>query len=69
MLFLEEFGKTPDQLFKTFDPNPVAAASLAQVFKATTFDDRQVAVKVNLTCKAEGDWGGGGGGGGGGKAS
>lgn len=48
MLFLEEFGKTPDQLFKTFDPNPVAAASLAQVFKATTFDDHQVAVKVSV---------------------
>eukprot|EP00731_Ephydatia_muelleri_P026264 Em0018g364a len=46
LLFLEEFGKTPDQLFKTFDSNPVAAASLAQVFKATTADDRHVAVKV-----------------------
>jgi predicted unusual protein kinase regulating ubiquinone biosynthesis (AarF/ABC1/UbiB family) len=42
----EEFGKTPDQLFRTFDPNPLAAASLGQVHRATLDDGREVAVKV-----------------------
>jgi len=46
ILFLEDFGTTPYQLFKSFCPKPVAAASLAQVFKAVTHDDRKVAVKV-----------------------
>ena len=45
-LFLEDFGKTPEQLFQSFDIIPVAAASLAQVFKATTQNNQEVAVKV-----------------------
>ncbi|XP_027892164.1 putative aarF domain-containing protein kinase 5 isoform X1 [Xiphophorus couchianus] len=45
-LFLEDFNKTPEQLFKTFNYEPIAAASLAQVHKAELYDGTPVAVKV-----------------------
>lgn len=45
-MFIKEFGQTPDELFIEFDYNPIAAASLAQVFKAKTKDGHRVAVKV-----------------------
>lgn len=45
-LFVEEFGKTPDELYAEFNYEPIAAASLAQVFKAKCKDGRDVAVKV-----------------------
>lgn len=50
ILFLEDFGKTVDALFKRFNCVPVAAASLAQVFRATTHQEQEVAVKVLLSC-------------------
>ena len=45
-MFMQDLGQTPDQLFKEFDREPIAAASLAQVFKATTDAGKRVAVKV-----------------------
>jgi ubiquinone biosynthesis protein len=42
----KEFGKDVDVLFATFDPIPIASASLAQVHIATTHDGTRVAVKV-----------------------
>ncbi|XP_057377247.1 uncharacterized aarF domain-containing protein kinase 5-like isoform X1 [Daphnia carinata] len=45
-LFDEEFGKDHKQLFQSFDEEPIAAASLAQVFRAKCHDGREVAVKV-----------------------
>lgn len=42
----EGLGRSVDELFSHFDSNAIAAASIAEVFKATTKDGHQVAVKI-----------------------
>jgi ubiquinone biosynthesis protein len=42
----QEFGATLEALFESFDPEPLAAASIGQVHRAVTRDGAQVAVKV-----------------------
>ncbi|WP_280185082.1 ABC1 kinase family protein [Nocardia gipuzkoensis] len=42
----EDFGKPLDVIFAEFDAEPVAAASIGQVYRARLHDGRQVAVKV-----------------------
>ena len=41
-----ELGAPPEQLFAEWDPVPLASASIGQVHRAITRDDRAVAVKV-----------------------
>jgi ubiquinone biosynthesis protein len=42
----EDIGGTPEEIFAEFDPEPVAAASIAQVYRARLRDGGEVAVKV-----------------------
>ncbi|HEV2059952.1 MAG TPA: AarF/ABC1/UbiB kinase family protein [Solirubrobacteraceae bacterium] len=41
-----EYGDSIENVFQTFDPVPIAAASIGQVYKARLHDGRAVAVKV-----------------------
>ncbi len=43
---IDELGAPPEDLYASFDTTPLAAASLGQVYRATTFDGDEVVVKV-----------------------
>jgi len=45
-IFNKDFGKSHKEIFTEFSEHPIAAASLAQVFKARTQEGDEVAVKV-----------------------
>src|ERR1700742_1211931 len=45
-LFVEELGDEPKNLFKTFDDQPFASASIAQVHYATLHSGEEVVVKI-----------------------
>src|SRR3954462_11789965 len=42
----QEYGEKIEDVFETFDPVPIAAASIGQVYRARLDDGRDVAVKV-----------------------
>jgi len=44
--FVAELGKTPDELFQSFERRPIASASIGQVHLARLRDGSKVAVKV-----------------------
>src|SRR3954454_19510115 len=48
-----EYGERVEDVFETFDPVPIAAASIGQVYKARLDDGRTVAVKVQYPGVAE----------------
>jgi len=43
---VQELGNTPKQLFREFDNEAFSAASIGQVHRALSFDDEELAVKV-----------------------
>ncbi len=45
-IFKEETGRFPEEVFKSFEEKPVAAASLAQVHRAVLNDGAEAAVKI-----------------------
>jgi predicted unusual protein kinase regulating ubiquinone biosynthesis (AarF/ABC1/UbiB family) len=52
-LFIEEMGAPPEERFASFDPTPIAAASIGQVHRAELPDGRVVAVKIQYPGIAE----------------
>ena len=52
-VIIEELGQPPERAFATWDPEPIAAASIGQVHRAITRDGRAVAVKVQYPGIAE----------------
>lgn len=45
-LMIEELGGPPEEVFAGFDPEPIAAASIGQVYRARLESGEEVAVKV-----------------------
>jgi ubiquinone biosynthesis protein len=59
-IITKELGAPPEELYKTFDPAPFAAASTAQVHEARLHDGTLVAVKVQrprIVAKTQADLG------------
>jgi len=52
-VFMAEFGLPPRKVFRRFEHEPFAAASIGQVHRATLDDGRKVAVKVQYPGVAE----------------
>lgn len=55
----KELGGPVDTVFKSFNPEPIASATIAQVHKGVTHDGQTVAVKVQypgLEHEVGGDW-------------
>lgn len=47
-IILSELGDTPERLFETWDPNPIASASIGQVHRAITKDGVAIALKIQF---------------------
>jgi predicted unusual protein kinase regulating ubiquinone biosynthesis (AarF/ABC1/UbiB family) len=45
-IIVRELGGEPEKLYASFDPTPIAAASLSQAYRAVLHDGREVVVKV-----------------------
>jgi ubiquinone biosynthesis protein len=45
-IIIRELGRPPEEIYATFAPEPFAAASTAQVHRATLHDGSEVVVKV-----------------------
>jgi predicted unusual protein kinase regulating ubiquinone biosynthesis (AarF/ABC1/UbiB family) len=52
-VLIEEYGAPPESVFASFDPEPLAAASIGQVHAAKLDDGREVVVKVQYPGVAE----------------
>lgn len=50
----EELGEYPETLWRSFDPEAIASASLAQVHRAEGWNGEQLAVKVRFSRGTEG---------------
>lgn len=45
-ILTEELGRPPSEVFASLSPTPVASASISQVHRATTWDGREIALKI-----------------------
>lgn len=52
-VFIDEVGEPPDEVFRNFDDEPLASASIGQVYRAELPDGTPVAVKIQYPGIAE----------------